>query len=344
MTHYINDIRNKFYIKKRVLKIIVISVIGSLKILGEVEVMRTENIPQIQGKLVYHTYTSYDAWDSKLYLFDFETKELSCINDFIEGTYHTMNACFNPNGTEIVFMGITNQREMEEWNIFRYTLATKELEQLTNELRNEDPKFSPDGDKIIYKQGQWDECSNQMIYSLCEMDLVTREIKKVTNDIVEKSMPYYSSDGKCVYYMEGVGSQSKICSIQLNDSSKIREIFYEPNTQPYYPIAYHDSLYFTKRYSASNTNDIIVKMNMSNHEITIPVFNGQFHNSSDPCPLSDNLLIISSTKEGGKGGYDLYIVDEITGESWSLTEYNSNINNQYEQLGASCYIQNINRS
>lgn len=207
-------ISRKAYFKRIICSLITILMIGALNMMNIQAEVSLENIPEVKGKLVYHTYTSYDAWDSKIYLFDFETRELICINDFIEGTYHTMNACFSPSGSEIVFMGITNQEGMEEWNLFRYTLATKELEQLTDDLRNEDPKFSPDGTKVIYKQGRWDRDSNQMIYSLCELDLATKEIKKVTSDTSEKSMPYYSTDGKSVYYMELEGEQSKICSIQ----------------------------------------------------------------------------------------------------------------------------------
>ncbi|MBQ8998555.1 MAG: PD40 domain-containing protein, partial [Clostridium sp.] len=286
----IQHIKNKVYIIKIALSLYAISMIGYVN---------AQSMPQIQGKLVYHTYESYDARDSKIYLFDFETKKLSCINDFIEGTYHTMNASFNLDGTKIVFMGITNQQGVEEWNIFIYKLASNELEQLTYNLRNEDPKFSPDGSKVVYKQGEWSSDLDKMIYSLCEIDLQTKEIKKITNDIVEKSMPYYSSDGESVYYMEGTGTQSRICSIKLDGSFEVTEIFSEENAQVYYPIIYHDNLYFTKFYSKDNLNDIIVKMDINSGEITVPIFNSEFSNSSDACPLSDELLVISSTKPGG---------------------------------------------
>ncbi len=336
--------RNKVYIRKIILSLAALSIVGGINNSYVEGMMSIKNHPEIQGKLIYHTYSSYDARDSQLYLFDFETKELSCINDFINGTYHTINACFNSDGTEIVFMGLTNQYGEETWNIFKYTLETKELEQLTYDYRNEDPKFSPDGTKIIYKQGRWSSSLDQMIYSLCELDLETKEVRVVTNDIIEKSMPYYSHDGESIYYMEGVGAESRICNTYLDESFIVNEVYNEPGTYAYYPVIYEDSLYFTRFYSRENANDIIVKMNTKSNEIVVPAFNNADYNCSDACPIGEDLLIVSSTKSEGKGGYDLYMVDEVTGETWPLDRYNEDINNEYEQLGASCYVEHINKS
>lgn len=331
-------------IRKNIIVLMIIFMVSSICIIEGRELIEMGSMPIIKGKLVYHSYTSYDAWDSKLYWFDFETKQLECINDYIQGPYHTMNGSFNLDGTQIVFMGVTNEEGEEEWNIFCYTLATRQLEQLTYDLRNEDPKFSPDGSKVIYKQGKWDEDLEMITYSICEMDLKTKVIRKLTKDIVEKSMPYYSRDGKSAYYVEGVGAQSKICNIQLDDSLKISEVFSESDTHAYYPVVYQDNLYFTKSYTLDNTNDMVVKMNLITGELEIPDFNNEDYNCSDPYPLADGLLVISSTGWDGQGGYDLYIVNEKTGRKWSLIKYSNQINTEIEQLGAACYIEGIDWS
>lgn len=298
--------------------------------------------PSIKGKMVYHTYSSYNERDSRLYVLDFETGQLTCLNDYMTGVYHTMNASFNPDGSEIVFMGIINENNVEEWNIFRYHLETKVLQNLTahNDLRNEDPKFSPDGIKVIYKQGYWDRKLEQMIYDLWEIDVHTGLSRQITHDISEQSMPYYSSSGDIVYYMEGNTKESKICSIDLKEYNRT-EIYYEKDVYVYYPVVYEETLYFLKWYSADNFSDVIVSIDLGSKEITIPTFNSSAYNSSDPCPISDKLLVVSSTMSGGRGGYDLYIVDRMTGSSWSLNEYSDSINNEKHQLGADCYIESI---
>jgi hypothetical protein len=56
--------------------------------------------------------------------------------------------------------------------------------------------------------------------------------------------------------------------------------------------------------------------------------------SSDPYPIDDRLVVYSSTRAGGKGGYDLYLGDRDDGTSWSLSSLL--INSPQEELGV-CY-------
>ncbi len=299
--------------------------------------------PIIEGKMVYHSYSDYEARDSKIYLVDFETKEKICINDYISGAYHTMNASFNREGTAIVFMGIVNKSYGEEWDIFLYRLDTKELIDLTknNNFRNEDPKFSPDGTKVVYKQGYWNSVLDKMVYDIWEMDLQTGESYPVTQDMEEESMPYYSTKGDAIYCMQGSGEGARICKIEkIEEETVITPIYAETGVQAYYPVTYKDKLYFSKWYSAQNKSDVIVIMEEGKRGI-VSQFGSSDYNSSDPCPISDRLMIISSTMPDSKGGYDLYIVDIVSGENWSLDEYGISINDELQQLGASCYIRNV---
>ncbi len=56
--------------------------------------------------------------------------------------------------------------------------------------------------------------------------------------------------------------------------------------------------------------------------------------SSDPYPIDDRLVVFSSTRAGGQGGYDLYLGDREDGATWSLSSLG--INSAQEELGA-CY-------
>ena len=56
----------------------------------------------------------------------------------------------------------------------------------------------------------------------------------------------------------------------------------------------------------------------------------------DTYPVNSHTVIISSTKIGGIGQYDLYLAAVVTGKKWSLNLYNPYINSNNNELGA-CY-------
>lgn len=330
-------------IKKIVILIMTMLYLSSSSQCLQVEAsQKDKGIPNIKGKLLYHTYLDYNNKDSKMYIFDFETKENICINDKLEGVYNTINGHFSNSGSDIVFMGMVDNDGTEEWDIFQYNLETNKLDNLTkgNNLRDEDPKYSPDGMKIIFKQGHWSHELGEMIYDLKEMDLGTRQIKTITNDVYENSMPYYLSDGKSVCYAQGVGESSQIYNVSLENTNTVKKIWGQDGVCSYYPIVYKNTLYFSKWYSKNNKSDIIVKLDINTNEITMPFFNSKDYDCSDPFLISDRFIIFSSTMPGGHGGYDLYIADVFESHVWSLDAFSDSINNDENQLGASCYIDN----
>lgn len=296
--------------------------------------------PKLTGKLVYHSYSSYEARDSKIYLLDFDSKEKICLSDSFSGISNPMNACFNQDGSEITFMGIVNYPGYDEWDIFKYNLYTHELIDLTlnSNFRNEDPKYSPDGNKIIFKQGRWDFNLDDMVYDLKEINLNTYEVSNITNDMYENSMPYYSSDGNSIYYSRGAGNYSHIYKVKRDLPNSTSQIFASENIKAYYPITFNNYLYFTKWYSSNNECDVIVRLNLNTNEMTTLPFNNPDFNCSDPYPISDNFLIMSSTKFDTKGCYDLYIANSYTGETWPLDIYIYGVNDANHQLGVSCHV------
>lgn len=295
---------------------------------------KKDSLPDLTGKLVYHSYSSYDAYDSKIYLLDFESKKKICLSDSFKHIANPMNACFNPSGTEITFMGVLDN----EWNIFKFNLETKHLENIIpdNDLRNEDPKYSPDGNKIAFKQGHWDNILEDLVYDLKEINLITKEITSITDDEYENSMPYYSSCGNYIYYAQNSDEGSKIYKVS-RDSKKLKEeIYSEQNLKAYYPIVYKNYLYFTKWYSTSNNCDNIMRINTITNKLENLPFNSNKYDCSDPCPVSDKYIVISSTKHNSKGCYDLYLADNETGAMYSLDLFIDKVNDKKNALGA-CY-------
>ncbi len=307
----------------------------------------SQSIPDLKGKIIYHTYSSYTARDSKLYMVDLDNGTQVCLNEDFEDAVHTMNGSFSPDGESVVFMGITNRFYGEEWDIFLYNLQDKFLINLTknNGYRNEDPKFSPDGKFVVYKQGYWSAEQDRMVFDIWELELETKKTRQVTNNLEEESMPYYSTDGEYIYYMKGEGGSSEICEVdRRGEEYGVKTIFKEEGVQSYYPITYKDKVYFAKWHEPSNTTDMLIILDEDGKRIPVS-FNNIDYNVSDSYPISDELVIFSGTTRGtirgaNKGGYDLYLGDILTGQVWSMDEY-ANINDNRHQLGVSYFIKEV---
>lgn len=273
------------------------------------------------GWLLWHSYSDYSALDSKLYLRSphGETAEIS--GDFV----HPMNGDFGSSPADIVFMAI--DKAADEWDIYRYNSISGEVINLTEKsgFRNEDPKFSPDGLNVIFKRGYWDNPRNDFTYNLAEINLQSGEITMLTDDTKEQSMPYYSEDGKYIYYSEYVNGISSICRLERETAEKT-EIFSEIGVTAYYPIVKGKSLYFTKWLSADDRTDMIMRYNGT--EIQPMPFNSTDFNCSDACPIGENEMIFSSTKNGN---YDLFYFD---GNESSPLEFAKTDKNE---LGAAFY-------
>lgn len=280
----------------------------------------TEKNPP-SGWLLWHSYSDYSAMDSTLYLRNPQGETTEISGNFV----HAMNGDFGSSPTDITFMAI--DQSADEWDIYRYNSISGKITNLTEKsgFRNEDPKFSPDGQKIVFKRGFWDNSHNDFTYNLAEIDLNSGEITMLTDDTKEQSMPYYSDDGKYIYYSECVNRISSIWRMNVATKEKV-EIFAEKGVNAYYPVAKGDKVYFAKWHSADNRNDMITSYNADG--FTDMPFNSADFNCSDPCPVTDSTMIYSCTKNNS---YDLFYFDST--ESYALDTVNSTKN----ELGATFY-------
>jgi Tol biopolymer transport system component len=289
-----------------------------------------DNTPQpvLTGKMVYHSYSCYNCNDSVLFLYDFSSNERTVLSQNW-GITNPMNAHFSPDGKKIVFMGVS--QITNSWDLFIYTFGVDNLPiNLTvNSLgRDEDPKFSPDGTKIIYKRNG----------IMKEMDTAGNILHTFTVPNSEASMPYYTADGKNILFAgnESAGSNLNIYKYSISNSITTALSAIE-NLEEYYPIVIDNSTFlFTRWESSSNKNDQVYLGYFDNETPLKLPFNEPDANFSDAYPVNSNTLLISSTKQGGIGQYDLYLADMLTGKKWSLNLYNPYINSNKNELGG-CY-------
>ncbi|HAG12474.1 MAG TPA: hypothetical protein DCG49_01260 [Ruminococcus sp.] len=261
-----------------------------------------------EGWLLWHRYSSYAALDSQLLL---RTPE-GTVQEIRGNFLHAMNGSFGKTPDKIVFMALNETAD--EGDIFLYDSGTVTNLTPDSGYRNEDPKWSPDGTKIVFKRGHWDQGAGDFVYDLAMLDPASGAVTMLTDDPAEQAMPCFSPDGSFLYYAEyqnGIGSICRMAPVSGNQET----IFRENNVTAYYPIAANDCIYFTKWYSAENRCDQIIRYDGSTMQ-PMP-FDSAEWDSSDACPVNGGMLY-SSTQNGA---YDLYYFDGT--RSVPLTDINS---------------------
>ena len=290
------------------------------------EIPAVDNTPQpvLSGKMVYHSYSCYNCNDSKIFLYNFSTKERTVLSQNWT-IINPMNAHFSPDGTKIVFMGISQTNN--SWDIFIYTLGTNvQPTNLTqNSLgRDEDPKFSFDGTKIIYK-------SNGI---LKEMNTSGTVLKTFTIPNSEASMPFYTTDGNSVVFSGNESNKTTADIIKYNIlDGTTQPLAIMINVNEYYPIVIDANTFLFTR---STTSDQVYLGYFNGTTAAKLPFNESDSDFSDAYPVNNRTLLLSSTRKGGRGEYDLFLADMITGKKWSLNFYNPYINTSNNELGG-CY-------
>ena len=291
-----------------------------------------EPFPLSEGKIVFHSYSDYEAWDGKLFLYDFSEQLLTEISQGWD-IDHTINAHFSPDGSKIVFMGApAGNHNSSSWDIYLWDLFSGLPINLTanNGLRDEDPKFSPNGNEIVFKQDG----------DLKVMDLNNNTIIHTTNNgySIEESMPYYTSDSQYIIYARGAGISSDIYLIN-KDGMENQPLENITNIQEYYPIIRSNSTFlYTRWVSAANHHDQIYLGYFSDTNAQSLSFNDESADDSDPFPVNSEYVLFSSNRSGGQGGWDLYLADINSSTTWSMDEFN--LNSSIHELGI-CYFSGV---
>lgn len=275
-----------------------------------------ENISVPKGWLLWHSYTTYEKRDSQLYLQNPQGDTSEITGDFI----HAMNGSFGNSPDEIAFMAI--DENADEWDIFLYDDKTVTNLTKNSGYRNEDPKWSPDGKSIVFKRGYWNSEIDDFTYNIALIDVESKEIKMLTESLYEDAMPYFSDDGKYIYYTKYIDGYGKISRLNT-ETGEDEIIFEEENINAYYPVVKNGILYFTKWHSSDNPHDEIIIY--ENNTFKSAAFNSEIYDCSDACPIDKDKMIYSSTQNGS---FSLYYYDGD--ESVEISEINTDRN----ELGA----------
>jgi Tol biopolymer transport system component len=294
----------------------------------------------VSGRLVYHSYINYNDGSSNLFLKDFRYNTLVQLNQSFWNITDPMNAHFSPNGRYLTFMGKQNSR----CNIFIWkidsSLAPQSLShnsQITGNT-SEDPKFSADGNYIVYKHNG-DIVLGHLNYTNTNAPYIDISWNITTdNYAIEESMPYLSTDGKSVYYSQSARENSAI--YQINYTLTNNQLFVNPpraiaNRQgiaEYYPVVKNNAVFFTGWKDTVGKRDQIYVLNSYGNNQAIELnLNDCNADDSDPMPIDAAHIVFSSTR-GNSPFYNLYVGNISTGNVWSLNKFGVN-QPQRQQLG-----------
>jgi dipeptidyl aminopeptidase/acylaminoacyl peptidase len=284
---------------------------------------------RLQGRIMFHRYSNYEAWDGRLYLYEFGTKRLRCLSE-PWGIDHAINGSFSPDGKQIVFMGVPQgQHRGDAWDVYLWKVDSRaQPVNLTEPFggRDEDPRFAPDGKRIVFKQDG----------ELRIMDLANRRIQSIPfgGAKAERSMPMFTPDGEHIIYAEGARKDSDLFLVNIEDGTR-RPLAIEPELQEYFPVPLDASSFLFVRWTSRDDHHDQVWLSSLDGRTRRPLpFNQPGTETADPYPIDDRLVIFASTRPGGRGGYDLYLGDREDGASWSLGPLG--INSPQDELGV-CY-------
>lgn len=290
------------------------------------------HLPSLTGRVVFQACDTVDCDSSStLQLFDFSTGTGATIDTASAGLLLPLNPAFQPDGSAIVFSALStaapDARQLYYWKI-----GSSEFIPLTGpqNLRNEDPKFSPDGAHLVWKQHYGLETADFSLTAQGNPRLTNlrRIVFGKRNALSEASAPVYSFDQQRIYYYSGSKSNAPRYPKleQYVEGSGSSLVFTQQrNIQYYYPADMGpENLLYVSWLTAHNKNDKVFVYSKTNDTNT--TFNGHDcqAGNSDPAPI-DNDYFLFSRLGPDAGDRDVFYLGQVsTGFVRSLDTFSIN--------------------
>ncbi len=228
-----------------------------------------------------------------------------------------MNPHFSPDGSALTFMAIPSGQVLSWSNMRVYVLDLAEGA-LTNLGTGQDPKFSADGQMVVYKKSE----------QIWQMNRDGSSDLALTTSAGEKSGPNYNpvlGDGRITYwktYWVGSSKRGDIC-LRLSNGTEQTLVSGTDLRYCYYPI-WRDSnrILYTISEGDDDLNQFTVSTS-SNSALPSPINSSS--DDSDPFPANDLIGFSSSRIESTGGGYDLYIAKVDGSSAQELLQANTSL-------------------
>lgn len=288
------------------------------------------DIHDLSGTLFFHRYSDYGSWDATMWSLDLQSGAFKQINQNWTTVLSPINAHVSNDGQYLTFMGSAaglpdiDGKTQYDWDVF---ISHWEGSQWSDPInltggngkRDEDPKFSPDGKTIVYKED-----------GILATVASTGGIKTYLSiGEPESSMPYYRTNGTDILFeRQGKIYLKTVTGDQLMDPGTGGE-------SSYYPIGVDNERFLFSRVQDSK-HDGIRWGYYDGRPSTDLFFNNDTWDSSDSYPYQDAqdfFFLVSGDVNIPKGGYNLVIADLKGKKVVNIDDIYGEINSHFEELG-----------
>ena len=289
---------------------------------------------EVTGRLIWHTYAQYGFSGVRGWMANFDTGTVSEITPSrLDGA---MNYHLSPDGQAVVVMANDHEETartgIQAWDIWIASVGDSGLTNLTklthaqtDGSRNEDPKFSSDGTRIIFKRN---------LHTIVTLDTTQLSINGVDQSPAqtqlldsagEVSMPYLIPGSSSVFLYADASTKA----IYYKSGTALTPL-YAPTGHAYYPIALDATRFY---FVAGSTHDSILQGDLQASPAATAAFGTSADEYADPCPLGTDWLALTSTSSGGTGQYDIWIGNFASGEKYNLDAWIDGANHINNDLG-----------
>lgn len=288
------------------------------------------DIHSLSGTLFFHRYSDYASWDATMWSLDLQSGAFNQINKNWTTVLSPINAHVSSDGQSLTFMGsaaglpAVDEKNQYDWDVF---ISRWEGSQWSDPInltgangkRDEDPKFSPDGKTIVYKEDG--------ILATVASSGGAKTYLSVGK--AESSMPYYRTNGiDILFEREGKIYLKTSTGDQLMDPGIGGE-------SSYYPIGVDNKRFLFSRVQDSK-HDGIRWGYYDGRPSTDLFFNNDTWDSSDSYPYKDArdfIFLVSGDVNIPKGGYNLVIADLKQKKVINIDDLYGDINSHQQELG-----------
>ena len=288
------------------------------------------DIHNLTGTLIYHRYSDYGSWDATMWSLDLKSGAFNQIDQLWTNVLSPINAHISSDGQYLTLMGSAaglpeiNGEAQHDWDVFiSHWDGSKWSNPMNltgpNDKRDEDPKFSPDGKTIVYKEDG----------VLATVASTGGEKTYLSVGEAESSMPYFRSNGTDILFER----QGKIF---LKSKSVDKEM--DPGDggeSSYYPIGVDNERFLFTRVQDSKHDGIRWGF-YDGSPSTDLFFNNETWDSSDSYPYQDAkdfIFLVSGDVNIPKGGYNLVIADLHSQRVINIDDLYGEINSHLQELG-----------